>query len=120
MMFGFSTVTHAKFSEVLLMVIVESALVFIKRCCRASLTLANVIWFKVPIGVMTTFLSLSISVKVTIGFKEMQHIKRDYDLEIQKNTLQAEQKLKLIYLYLVLGFLTQEQECNHQGAGQQT
>lgn len=37
--------------------------------------------------------------------EEMQHIKRDYDLEIQKNTLQAEQKLKLIYLYLVLGLL---------------
>ncbi|MBR4146341.1 MAG: hypothetical protein IKU00_00415 [Bacteroidales bacterium] len=37
--------------------------------------------------------------------EEMQHIKRDYDLEMQKNTLQAEQKLKLVYLYLVLGLL---------------
>ena len=37
---------------------------------------------------------------------EMQRIKRDYDLQIQKNTLQAEQKLKVIYLYLMLGLLT--------------
>ena len=37
--------------------------------------------------------------------EEMQRIKRDYDLQMQKNTLQAEQKLKTVYLYLVVGFL---------------
>lgn len=37
--------------------------------------------------------------------EEMQRIKRDYDLEMQKNTLQAEQKMKSFYLFLVLGLL---------------
>lgn len=37
--------------------------------------------------------------------EEMQRIKREYDLQMQKNSLQAEQQLKWIYLYLVLGVL---------------
>jgi tetratricopeptide (TPR) repeat protein len=37
--------------------------------------------------------------------EEMQRIKRDYDLQIQRNAMQAEQKLKSFYLYLVLGLL---------------
>ena len=37
--------------------------------------------------------------------EEMQRIKRDYDLQMQKNTLQSEQKLKTVYLYLVVGLL---------------
>lgn len=36
---------------------------------------------------------------------EVERIKADYDLQMQKNTLQAEQKLKSFYLYLVLGGL---------------
>ncbi|MBR4390785.1 MAG: tetratricopeptide repeat protein [Bacteroidales bacterium] len=34
--------------------------------------------------------------------EEVQRIKGEYDLQMQKNTLQAEQKLKSLYLYLVL------------------
>ena len=37
--------------------------------------------------------------------EQVQRIKGDYDLQMQKNTLQAEQKLKSLYLYLVLGAL---------------
>ena len=37
--------------------------------------------------------------------EEVQRIKGEYDLQIQKNNLQAEQKLKSLYLYLVLGAL---------------
>ena len=37
--------------------------------------------------------------------EEVQRIKGEYDLEMQKNQLQAEQKLKSLYLYLVLGAL---------------
>ena len=37
--------------------------------------------------------------------EEMQRIKMEYDLQLQKNSLQAEQQLKWIYLYLVLGVL---------------
>ena len=37
--------------------------------------------------------------------EEMQRIKREYDLQMQKNSMQAEQQLKWIYLYLVLGVL---------------
>ena len=38
--------------------------------------------------------------------EEMQHIKRDYDLQLQKNTLQSEHKLQSLYLYLALVLLT--------------
>ena len=34
--------------------------------------------------------------------EEVQRIKGEYDLQMQKNTLQAEQKLKSLYLYLIL------------------
>lgn len=37
--------------------------------------------------------------------EEMQRIQRDYELQIQKNTLQSEQKLKAVYLYVALGLL---------------
>jgi tetratricopeptide (TPR) repeat protein len=37
--------------------------------------------------------------------EQMQRIKADYDLQLQKSNLQAEQKLKSIYLYLILGTL---------------
>ena len=37
--------------------------------------------------------------------EQVQRIKGDYDLQMQKNTLQAEQKLKSLYLYLILGAL---------------
>ena len=37
--------------------------------------------------------------------EEMQRIKREYDLQMQKNTLQSEQKLKTVYLYLIVGLL---------------
>jgi len=37
--------------------------------------------------------------------EEVQRIKGEYDLQMQKNTLQAEQKLKSMYLYLILGTL---------------
>jgi tetratricopeptide (TPR) repeat protein len=36
---------------------------------------------------------------------QVQRIKGEYDLQMQKNTLQAEHKLKSLYLYLVLGGL---------------
>lgn len=35
----------------------------------------------------------------------VQRIQRDYELQAQKNALQSEQKLKTIYLYLILGVL---------------
>ena len=37
--------------------------------------------------------------------EEMQRIKHEYDLQMQKNNLQAEQKLKTVYLYLAVGIL---------------
>ena len=37
--------------------------------------------------------------------EQVQRIKAEYDLQMQKNTLQAEQKLKSLYLYLILGGL---------------
>ena len=37
--------------------------------------------------------------------EQVQRIKGEYDLQLQKNTLQAEQKLKSLYLYLILGGL---------------
>ena len=37
--------------------------------------------------------------------EEMQRIKREYDLQMQKNALQSEQKLKTVYLYLLVGLL---------------
>ena len=37
--------------------------------------------------------------------EQMQRIKAEYDLQMQKNQLQAEQKLKSLYLYLILGAL---------------
>jgi tetratricopeptide (TPR) repeat protein len=37
--------------------------------------------------------------------EQVQRIKGEYDLQMQKNTLQAEQKLKSLYLYLILGGL---------------
>ena len=37
--------------------------------------------------------------------EEVQRIKANYDLELQKCNLQAEQKLKNLYLYLILGAL---------------
>jgi tetratricopeptide (TPR) repeat protein len=37
--------------------------------------------------------------------EQVQRIKAEYDLQVQKNTLQAEQKLKSLYLYLILGGL---------------
>ena len=37
--------------------------------------------------------------------EQVQRIKSDYDLQMQKNTLQAEQKLKSLYLYLIVGGL---------------
>ena len=40
-----------------------------------------------------------------LNIKEMQRIKSDYELQKEKYTLQAEQKLKTLYLYLVLGGL---------------
>ena len=36
---------------------------------------------------------------------EVERIKAEYDLQMQKNILQAEQKLKSLYLYLILGGL---------------
>ena len=37
--------------------------------------------------------------------EEMQRIQRDYELQMQKNTLQSEQKLKAVYLYVALGLM---------------
>ena len=37
--------------------------------------------------------------------EQMQRIKAEYDLQLQKNNLQAEQKLKSLYLYLILAAL---------------
>ena len=37
--------------------------------------------------------------------EEMQRIQRDYELQMQKNALQSEQKLKAVYLYVALGLL---------------
>ena len=37
--------------------------------------------------------------------EQVQRIKGEYELQMQKNTLQAEQKLKSLYLYLILGGL---------------
>ena len=37
--------------------------------------------------------------------EQVQRIKAEYDLQMQKNTLQAEQKLKSLYLYLILSGL---------------
>ena len=37
--------------------------------------------------------------------EEVQRIKGEYDLQMQKNQLQAEQKLRNLYLYLILGTL---------------
>lgn len=37
--------------------------------------------------------------------EEMQRIQRDFELQMQKNTLQSEQKLKAVYLYVALGLL---------------
>ena len=37
--------------------------------------------------------------------EQVQRIKGEYDLQMQKNTLQAEQKLKTLYLYLILATL---------------
>ena len=37
--------------------------------------------------------------------EQMQRIKADYDLQLQKSNLQAEQKLKSLYLYLIVGAL---------------
>jgi len=37
--------------------------------------------------------------------EQVQRIKAEYDLQLQKNNLQAEQKLKSLYLYLILGAL---------------
>jgi len=37
--------------------------------------------------------------------EQMQRIKAEYDLQMQKNNLQAEQKLKSLYLYLILATL---------------
>ena len=37
--------------------------------------------------------------------EEVQRIKGEYDLQMQKNQLQAEQKLKSLYFYLILGAL---------------
>jgi len=37
--------------------------------------------------------------------EEVQRIKGEYDLQMQKNQLQAEQNLKSLYLYLILGAL---------------
>ncbi|MBQ8958575.1 MAG: hypothetical protein IJ057_08790 [Bacteroidales bacterium] len=37
--------------------------------------------------------------------EQMQRIKAEYDLQMQKNDMQAEQKLKSLYLYLILGAL---------------
>ena len=37
--------------------------------------------------------------------EQVQHIKAEYDLQMQKNSLEAEQKLRSLYLYLILGGL---------------
>lgn len=37
--------------------------------------------------------------------EEMQRIKRDYDLQVQQNNLKAEQKLKSLYFYVIVGLL---------------
>lgn len=37
--------------------------------------------------------------------EEMQRIQRDHELQLQKNALQSEQKLKALYLYVALGLL---------------
>ena len=37
--------------------------------------------------------------------EQVQRIKAEYDLQMQKNNLQAEQKLKSLYLYIILGAL---------------
>ena len=37
--------------------------------------------------------------------EEMQRIQREYELQIQKNTLQSAQKERTIYLYVILGLL---------------
>ena len=37
--------------------------------------------------------------------EQVQRIKAEYDLQMQKNSLQAEQKLKSLYLYLIVGGL---------------
>ena len=37
--------------------------------------------------------------------EEMQRIKTDYELQVQKSTMQSEQKLHTLYLYLIVGLL---------------
>ena len=37
--------------------------------------------------------------------EEMQRIQRDYELQMQKNVLQSEQKMRTFYLYLIVGLL---------------
>lgn len=37
--------------------------------------------------------------------EEMQRIQKDFELQMQKNTLQSEQKLKTVYLSLIVGLL---------------
>ena len=37
--------------------------------------------------------------------EEMQRIKTDYELQVQKSAMQSEQKLKSLYLYLIVGLL---------------
>ena len=37
--------------------------------------------------------------------EQVQHIKAEYDLQMQKNSLEADQKLRSLYLYLILGGL---------------
>ena len=37
--------------------------------------------------------------------EEMQRIKRDYELQLQKSTLEAKQKMRIVYLCLLLGLL---------------
>ena len=37
--------------------------------------------------------------------EEMQRIQRDYELQMQKNAMQSEQKLKALYLYVALGLM---------------
>ena len=37
--------------------------------------------------------------------EEMQRIQRDYELQMQKNAMQSEQKLKALYFYVALGLL---------------
>lgn len=37
--------------------------------------------------------------------EEMQHIQKDFELQMQKSTMQSEQKLKTVYLYIIVGLL---------------